>query len=622
MVRGGQTRGIGIPLGIFLLCMLVGVVGSLARIQIVEVGPLAARSLDWRLTRSKIQLPRGDIKDANGNVLATSVKRYDILADTEQVRGFVEYKMCPGPAGEEQLCTELNPQTQQQEPVVLGRGAYHAAKLLAPLLDVDPLVLGGVLAGEQRFPVLAKNVLPARWHAIKALNISGIDKIETYVREYPAGATAGTVVGYYRDDVLGEDGKVTETGAGLEYSQRDYLRSVPGEQAAETGAFGQVLPEGEYQVLVQAEPGRNVHTSLNSDLQFSAQSALDKAVVDFKAEWGSVVVQEIDTGRILALADSNSLDPGKPGEWDRRTMNSLAVTTPVEPGSTGKVVTLASALDQNKVTPTSVIVSPDHWTAPNGQSFSDSHPHEVKNYTATGVLAASSNTGTVQIGDMLTDTQREKYLRDFGFGEVTGIELPGETAGMLAPASQWDGRQRYTVMFGQGFSGTVVQTNAMLAAVGAGGIYRAPRLVDGYSDVNGNFTAAKRPDERRVMQENHARDLVTMLESATLEGGTGQYGAVEGYRTAGKTGTTQIIGAGGEIEGTVASFTGLLPAEKPKVAITVIVYKPTTSIWGSDVAAPVFRTIGADAMRMLQVPPSSGPVTLFPVEAGGTDEEQ
>lgn len=595
---------------------------SLAMLLVVGLGLLRAQvwnreefnnlGLKQRTVSHEDFAPRGDILDASGAVLATSVERVDVYANLIHLNQDVVCQRAINPkTGKLERVKGKDKDGNETDCVEAGVGAHGAAQVLGPILGRDPIELGGELAGDSEWYPVARGILPTQWRQIQEWNFAGLHRVKSYVRQYPAGRVGSTVTGLTQKG--DQEGEVLGA-TGLELTQDAYLQGTKGEAYYERSAKGFHIPGSEMVVVSEARPGQTVHTALISDLQLVAQDAIDGTVAKFGADWGTAVVQEVATGRILALADSNSFDPSAPpSQWEGRTIESKAVTTPVEPGSTGKIVTFAAALDSGAITPTTPVTSPYFYTAPNGETFTDAEEHETMPYTATGVLAASSNTGTVQVGDRVDDSVRENYLRQFGFGEITGIELPGESAGVLTSAGQWDGRQRYTTMFGQGYSGTILQLNAMMAAVGGGGIYRAPRLVDGYTNADGQYTAAPRPEERQVMKEAHAKELVTMLESVASREGTGAAGRVEGYRTAGKTGTSQIIGPGGQVSGTVASFSGLLPANAPVVAITVIIYNPRKDIWGSTVAAPVFQTIGSASMRILDQRPTAVPFKPYPL---------
>ncbi len=263
-----------------------------------------------------------------------------------------------------------------------------------------------------------------------------------------------------------------------------------------------------------------------------------------------------------------------------------------------------------------VFTVPDRLTMPNGQSFSDNDPHETQRLTTAGVLASSSNTGTVQIGDKIDDEVRYGYLRGFGFGQRTGIELPGETPGQLRKPDSWDSRTRYTTMFGQGMSVSLLQNTSMVATIGNGGVRVDPHIVDGLTDGEGRFLPTETGEGTRVVDEQTANKVIAMMEGVTAPGGTGVLGRVEGYRVAAKTGTAQISDGQGGLSSRLGSYVGLAPAEDPKLAVGVVMYKPPGMSYGGVTAAPVFRDVMGFGLRQMGVPPSTTPAPDLPREAG------
>jgi len=566
-----------------VLAVVIVFAGRLVYVQALEGPRLAQDALNTRLWHSTLQASRGDILDANGEVLATSVQRYNVGVNQLKVRDFV---------------AEIDGEEK--------RGAVAAAALLAPVLDRDPAELGAQLVGDSTFVYIARGLTPEKWREILALGIPGIEPEPTTERIYPNGNTAGNILGY-----VGRDG---EGLAGLELAFEEQLRGVPGSSVVEVGLHGQSIPTGLREVT-PAEPGDTLHTTIDRDINFRAQEIIQEAVDRYRAAWGAMVVQEIGTGRILAIAESDAVDPNNYQDSPPENRGSRAVQAAYEPGSTGKLPTFAAALDSGAVTPTTTFTSPDRYTTPSGQTFSDADPHPTEELTVAGILATSSNTGTVQIGDRMSDEERYAYFRAFGLGERTGIELPGETPGILGTPDTWDGRQRYTTMFGQGMAVNLLQNTGVVATFGNGGVYVPPRLVDGTTDASGRFHAAPEPEGRRVVSEETAQQMITMMEGVVSEEGTGILGQVDGYRLAGKTGTAQVPDANGRLTRTVANFVGVAPAEDPKFAVGIVVYHPGHQVPSSIIAAPAFKEIAAFTLQHLGIPPSTSPPSLFPLRA-------
>ncbi|MHB1065371.1 MAG: peptidoglycan D,D-transpeptidase FtsI family protein [Georgenia sp.] len=576
-----------------LLTLLLVFSGRLVYVQAVQGPSLADAARDDRTRTSIIRAPRGDILDADGEILATSVERYNIGVNQRLIPRYVRKDAETG--------------------TVLATGAVAAAEVLAPLLERDKAELGAQLVGDSTFSYLAKGLTPQQWRDIADLRIPGIEPEETTERIYPNDTTAGNIVGYVGGDVDGDGDK--DGLAGLEYTYEEELTGTNGSLTVEIGGTGQVIPTG-LREEVPAEPGKAVHTTIDRDLQHFAQGSIDEAVARWGAQWGAVVVEEIGTGRVLTIADSATVDPGNYQDWAAKNRGSRAIQAPYEPGSTGKLPTFAAALEEGVVDTGTVFTVPDQITMPNGQTFSDNDPHETRTLTTTGVLATSSNTGTVQIGDRLSDDVRYGYLRAFGFGERTGIELPGETAGVLRTPEEWDARTKYTTMFGQGMSVSLLQNTSMVATIGNGGVRLDPHVVDGLSDADGQFEPTVVGPGERVFGQETADEIVAMMESVTAKGGTGVLGRVDGYRVAAKTGTAQISDGGGGLSSRLGSYVGLAPAENPRVAVGVVLYKPAGMSYGGIIAAPVFSAVTGFALRHLGVPPSTTPAPDLPREAG------
>ena len=545
------------------------VAGKTVKIQVVDGPALALKAKAERTVTWVNRAPRGPILGRDGTVLASSAVSYDIGANQRLISQY------------ERIEEQEDPATGRTTEVVAGHGAAAAAELIAPVLGVDAQELGAKMVGDSTYVVIAQAVTPDTWRKVNALAIHGIEPDQRTRRSYPAGTVAGNVVGYtYENDVRELVGN-----AGIEMSQNEVLTGTNGEGSVEIGKTGAIIPTGEHEE-VPARPGATVRLTLDPNLQTIAQDAIDKVVVAQGADWGAAVVMEPATGKVLVLADSRSVDPGDPGASAEADRTARSVEAVFEPGSVGKVITFAAALEEGVLRPEDPFTVPYTWTAPNGEVFRDSHEHPVESLTAAQVLAESSNVGTVQIGDLMPDDVRHGYIERFGFGRVTGIEMPAESPGILTPAADWDDRTRYTTMFGQGIAGTTLQAVQVLAAVANKGVLVPPRVIDAWIDADGEERAQKTPAGRRVMSEEHAATLTEMLIGVTQEGGTAEAASIDGYLVAGKTGTTEILTE----SGTVASFVGFTPARDPAIAVAVVVYRPGDT-YGGTVSAPVFRAI-------------------------------
>lgn len=571
-----------------LLTLLFAVFAArLVLVQVVQGPALAEEARAERLRTFDIEAPRGQILDAHGNVLATSGERVHVAVNQRAVAGFVH---------------------RDGDGEVIGTGAAAAADLLAPILDRDPAELGGQMVGDRTWVYLAKDLDPSVWREIRALGIAGIEPEWTTVREYPNGATAGNLIGFVGVDGVGL--------AGLELTYDESLTGIPGSETVEIGNGGQVIPTGTNEV-VEAQQGSTLHTTIDRDLQFFAQQQVDATAAQYGAEWAGVAVMEIGTGNLVALAGSGTVDPNDPGATETSDRNSRAVTDPYEPGSTGKLLTIAAAMNEGLITPeSSFLVEGAHDF--DGQVINEHTWHEPLDMTTTGIVAISSNVGTVMIGNLLDDEVRYEYMQDFGFGSSTGLGLPGESAGIMSPPESWDPRTRMTTMFGQGYAITLVQNVAMVGTIGNDGLYMAPRLVSSIARPDGTVDVPETPEDRQVLTPETAQSMLDMMESVVQEGGSGEKAAIPGYRVSGKTGTAQTADANGQLTQVVANFVGVVPSDDPKFAVAVVVYKPTSGIYGGTIAAPLFQTVATDALERYGVPPSEGEPAQLPWLADGT----
>jgi cell division protein FtsI (penicillin-binding protein 3) len=561
-----------------VLAVLSLFLGRLVQVQGLEAPALAADALSNRTVEARLPAARGDITDAEGVVLATTALRFDVTVDQTVVPAYTGRDGGPG-------------------------GVRGAAEALAGALGVDVDDVEASLTGERRFAYVAKQVTPQVWRAVDALRVPGVYGARTSDRVYPAGPVAGNLIGF-----VGADGAPL---AGLEMTRDPLLRGTDGSRAYERGADGRRIPTGGT-TLVEPVPGGDVHLTIDRDLQWYAQQVVADRVAASGAEWGSAVVLDVRTGDLLALAEAPVVDPNDPADAPAEDRGTRALSDVIEPGSTAKVITAAAALEEGIVTPATRFEIPYRYTTANGQTFRDSHEHEMEKLTFAGVLGKSSNTGTVMVGEQLTRQQRHDWLTRFGMGQPTGLGFPGETRGVLHPVEAWDGRTEYAVLFGQGFSLNLVQAAQVFATIANDGVRRTPRLVAGTTDADGEYTPAPGSEATRVVSEQTARQVREMLEGAVGEEGTGQNAAVPGFRVAGKTGTAQAP-RNGRYEGYTASFIGMAPAEDPRIVVAVTLQRPVNGFYGGTVAAPVFADVMAYALQARGVAPSQEPADLPPL---------
>jgi len=547
---------------------------QLLRLQALDASPVASAALKSRLYVGAVPAMRGDITDANGVVLATSIERRNVTADQTAVP---EYKK------------KVNGVRQTV-------GVLGAAADLAPILGKSELELSATLTGDRQFVYVAKDITPLSWRKVLALGIPGIFSEPTSSRSYPNSSAAASLVGW-----VGGDGTA---GGGLELLMSTKLDGKPGRSTYEQSQDGRIIPTGEQQTT-PAVPGRDVRLTIDNDLQWFAQNAIAQKVKETLALSATVVVMRVKTAQLVAVASYPTFDPNNIAAASGNLTNK-AFGEAFEPGSIAKVMTAAAALQEGVATPATPVVVPNRLPRA-GQSFRDSHDHGVEKLTFAGVIAQSSNIGTMMVGEKVPPATLEKYFRSFGVGQKSGIEFPGETPGIFAKSGDWSGSQRYTVMYGQGLAVNAIQTAGVFQTIANGGVRVPPTLVAGTENADGTFAPTPPTKPVRVISKPVARTLSQMLEFVVGDGGTARMAEIPGYRVAGKTGTADRVGADGRYSGKTASFIGFAPADKPEFVVAVILQNPIRGYFGGSTAGPVFKDIMTYALQEFKIPPTGTP---------------
>ena len=549
----------------------------LVQLQIVEGPVLAAQGQRVRTSSTAVAAARGSITDATGVVLANSIQTYDIAVNQVNIASYVH---------------------RDDDGNEVGRGPAEAAHQLAPLLGMDEAELGGMMLGDSTYEYIKRNVDAVTYREIRKLDIYGIEWESVFEREYPNGNVAAPVIGTVNAEGQGS--------SGMEAQFDQLLTGTPGQQAFEIAPNGAVMPGGK-RTTVEPKNGGSVELTIHADLQHQVQDLLDARVAKHQADGGTVVIEDVATGHILVIADSNSKEPD-----NANPQKVHAVQDTFEPGSVGKLITIGAALNQGTITPTSVFQVPYSLNLPDaGGPITDFHEHDGEALTATGVLAESSNTGTVLIGQTMTDDQRYSMMRAFGFGQETGIELPGESAGLLRSSDDWQGRDRYVTMFGQAYAITAVQEASALATIANGGVRISPHIVKSWTNTDGTVEVPQGTQPVQVLEATTASQLLTMMESVVEDDlGTAAASKVPGYRVGVKTGTAETVIDGAS--GLVSTTAGIIPVDAPRLAIAVILYNPKVASVSSESSAPLFGDIARTAVGNLGIPASSGSATLYP----------
>jgi cell division protein FtsI (penicillin-binding protein 3) len=552
---------------------------QLVRIQGLDASAVAAEAESQRVTAQIIPAMRGQIVSADGTVLASSVVREVVVANQQAVCTFRTKKS---------TC----------DPATSSAAVQQAAEKLSPLLGTTVSELVEQLTGTSMYRILSKDVTPLTWNKIAALGIPGIarDRRETRSeRTYPQGTTTAALVGYVTDDGT--------PGGGVELMVDEQLQGTPGKQTFEQGPDGTPIPAGQSSTT-PAVDGRDVRLTVNSSLQWYAQNALAQRIKETKATAGTVVIMDAKKGDLLSVASYPTFDPDTDVGKKGAQLDNKAFSDVFEPGSTAKIMTMAAALEEKTVTPSTPVVIPNRLPRYD-QRFKDSHEHPTQYRTVAGTLAESSNIGTILVSETLKPATLESYFRKFGLGSRSGTGYPGESAGLLPRSSTWSGTQRATVAFGQGISVTAIQAASVFQTIANGGVRVAPRLVDSTTEADGTEKAMPASQGTRIVSEQTAADVGKMLEGVVSPDGTAQEAQIPGYRIAGKTGTAEYYDdAVGKYRGKTASFIGYAPADDPQIVVAVIVQKPTYPFFGGYVAGPVFKDVMTYALQELKIPPT------------------
>ncbi|MGV9305196.1 peptidoglycan D,D-transpeptidase FtsI family protein [Nonomuraea sp. NPDC003727] len=564
MLRLGNPRrrlNIGLIGMTFILSIFAG---RLIQLQGLDSKIYEAKAADQRVISEVIPAKRGSITDVNGHELAVTVEAREIAIDPSKVR----------PEQYAKVTSVLARELGKPEADILAKLARTTSRYELIARDVDPVVADRVLD-----------------HGLPAVTTK-----KTYRRTYPAGDLAGTLIGFVGDDGTGLEG--------VERMRDSRLAGQDGKQSVEQGRDGQRIPMTRSQRQAPVA-GRDVRLTIDRDIQWAAQKAITEQVAASGAISGTAIVMDVRTAQIIAMANAPELDLNN---WQKASDTSYvnrAVAEVFEPGSTNKVITAAAAIEAGAVRPETTFRVADHIRCAD-QTLRDSHPHKTETMTFKKVVETSSNVGTIQAARRVGDQRLFEMLKGFGFGVRPGVGLPGEEAGLLPDYKGWSGTQRCTVAYGQGVSVTALQTASVYQTIANGGVRVQPQIVAGETDEHGRFVPAKPGKQTRVVSEQTAGEIASMLEGAVSAEGTGTLAAIPGYRVAGKTGTANRYDQQlGRYNGYTASFVGFAPADKPELVVLAVVQKPAKDIYGGHIAAPVFKDVMTFAIKSRKIPPTA-----------------
>ncbi|PXA67442.1 penicillin-binding protein 2 [Cryobacterium arcticum] len=566
---------------VVVLFAIIGLfVVRLVDIQVVRADSLSADSLGNRSVEKTVYGSRGEIVDANGVVLAGTVMRYDVVVSPKNTSTFTRTV------------------DSKDVSISVADAAAEIGAITGQTGDAVQTIVTDSLADnpDSDFAYITRQVDVDAFRALEALDIPWLYLYQNPSRVYPNGAVAGNIVGF----VSGEG----EAQAGLELGEDSCLASNNGIETYERGADGVRLPESTVTTKAAVD-GSDVVTTIDSDLQWFVQQVLAEQAQATGAAWGNVIVQEVKTGKLVAVADYPSVDPNNvSATTDPDDRGSRAFSASYEPGSTFKALTAASVLDAGLATPNSQIVAPFRYLPENGANINDSSGHGDLRLTLTGVLIESSNTGMSKFGELLSDQQRYDYMTKFGIGTETETAFPGEDTGILHPADEWDNQTEYATMFGQGLTTTALQMSSVYQTIANGGVRMPVQLVSGCRAADGTLTEVPAADGTQVVSASAARDTADMLEMVYQKGWLANVWDIPGYRVAAKTGTAQMPdGNGGYTKGYLVSVSGFAPADDPQYVVSVSLADPV-NMNSSAASAPIFQEVMSQVLKKYRAVPS------------------
>lgn len=565
-------------LAIALVMFLFGI--RLVQVQAVQAGDYRLRAVSEMKNTRVLPAPRGEITDVNGVAFARSVVATSIVVDQTQI---------------------TNP--------------ARTALFIAPILGLPIADVAASITGKRKWNMVLQNAQPALWQKLSSSistynaqfptmspeGIYGFFPERGYIRDYPSGRIIASLIGFVNHDGMGA--------IGLESSMNTKIAGISGKYSYANGYKAEI--PGSQSEIVPAQTGTSIRLTIDRDIQWVASMAISEIVKTSHAVSGTVIVMDPKTGEILALATAPTFDPNSTSKVALASMRNPSVQDVYEPGSTGKVMTIAAALEEKKITPDTVFTVP-YSLKRSIKVFHDHEKHATQRLTSSGVLAISSNTGAIQIGELLSNETLYNYLRKFGVGAKTGSGLPGESNGILPKVANWSGTTAPTVAFGQGYSLTAMQATSIFATIANDGVRTSPTVIAGTSDSSGNFTPAASRASERVISTETAQAMRIMMESVVSTAGTAPTAAISGYRVAGKTGTAMRIDDKCRCyRGYTASFIGFAPADKPAYVISVTIQDPQGLHWGGALGGPVFKKVMSFVLQSRHIAPTN--TTVVPV---------
>jgi cell division protein FtsI (penicillin-binding protein 3) len=575
---------------------LLLVVARLVDVQVLGSGSYTAQARGESSQTVSLPSLRGGIFARDGSPLALSVQTDDVVADDFQV---------------------AHP--------------LKTAQALSPMLHVPVATLASELHRHSGYVVLARQLSQSEGERISADAIPGITLTADSKRQVSNGSLASPVIGFTNAAGLGA--------GGLEYGNNTLLAGTDGKETIMQSPAGVAIPQSPVTDKVATTPGTGLELTLDTQLQYESEQALAKAIESSNSVSGTAIVTDVKTGQILSMANLQATHPSPlgaptaatdssastggvvpigPNEAVDEAQNNLAVTQLYEPGSVFKLVTFSAALQDGLINPNSTFTVPDQIQL-DGSTFHDAEPHPTEQLSATQILAQSSNIGTSEIAQGVGEQRLLNQVKTLGFGQPTGLHFPGESPGLLATAAQWEPTDYVSLPIGQVDAVSALQVLDAYNTVANGGVFVAPKLVQGTVSPSGTITPTAASATHQVFSSSVDSELSSMLQQV-VNAGTGTSASVPGYTVAGKTGTAQIPTPDHDsyIPGAyMASFVGYAPAVNPTLSMIVVLDRPTP-IFGGTVAAPVFSQIMSYALHRYDIPTTPGAQTTTPPPGAGT----
>ncbi|HHV22607.1 MAG TPA: penicillin-binding protein 2 [Propionibacterium sp.] len=580
---GERLKNMRLPLAnstsrLRIMVLVLGIVASVCAGRLIQIqgldAPAYAATASKQLTRSvPIAATRGTITDRSGVVLAVTSPAVMITADPTLIN---------------------NPEPDKNR-------VEHVTDLLMKHVGGNrEAYVTALTRPNTRYSIVARKVPAAAYHRfaqeLSEANIYGVFRESDPIRTYPEHESAAALIGFVGADSMGQ--------GGLEFSLNKELAGTAGREMYEAAPAGYRIPLGS-NMIEHPEDGVSYELTIDGDLQTMTERKLAETVSESRATSGVAIALDIKTGEVLAMANAPSFDPNNIASARNEDLFNRAITQAYEPGSVQKVITLAALMDAGLITPdTRLIVPPTIQSG--GNTVKDVWKHGYANVTARGVLAYSSNIGTIMMTrEMDKAAYRESLIR-MGLGQRTGIELPGEATGFVPPSDMPD-YTRDQISFGQGLSVTAIQNAAAIAGILNGGIYNPPTVLRSATDADGNPVPIERREPRRVVSPETSKGIATMMESVVGPGAFASSLTMDEYRLGGKTGTSENFNVElGAYSGYTSSYVGMGPADDPRILTYVVVEEPQNGHTGGAVAGPVAWDMLRVALPRYGVPASTG----------------